>query len=74
MLGLETTEDAMLLEAIKAPSFGRWVLIVGNENCGIDPDILKQCDQLIQISMYGRKRSLNVAVAAGVALNHLRLL
>ena len=74
LLGLETTQDATFMEIMKAPSLRRWVLIVGNENCGIDPDILTLCDQLIQISMHGRKRSLNVAVAAGVALNHLRLL
>jgi len=73
LLGLETAENAVLLEIIKAPSFRRWVLIVGNENCGIDPDILLLCDQLIQISKHGRKRLLNVAIAAGVALNHLRL-
>ena len=74
LLGLETAEKATLLEKIKAPSLRRWVLIVWNENCGIDTDILTLCDQLIQISMHGRKRSLNVAVAAGVAHNHLRLL
>lgn len=74
LIGLETTEEAALVEKIQAPSYRRWVLIVGNENCGIDPGILSLCDQLIQIKMQGRKRSLNVAVSAGVALYQLRQL
>ncbi len=74
LIGLETTEEAALVERIQAPSLRRWVLIVGNENCGIDPGILSLCDQLVQIKMQGRKRSLNVAVSVGVALYQLRQL
>ena len=44
------------------------VLIVGNEVSGIDEGILKQCDAVLEIPMRGRKNSLNVAVAAGIAL------
>jgi 23S rRNA (guanosine2251-2'-O)-methyltransferase len=74
LIGLETTEKAVLVEKIQAPSLCRWVLIVGNENCGIDPGILPLCNQLTQIKMQGRKRSLNVAVSVGVALYQLRML
>ena len=42
-------------------------LIVGNEPNGIDKRILKKCDQIIEIPMRGQKKSLNVAVALGVA-------
>ncbi|MBD3311364.1 MAG: TrmH family RNA methyltransferase [Candidatus Magasanikbacteria bacterium] len=43
-------------------------LIVGNEVEGVEPDILKMCDQIVHIPMYGKKESLNVSVAAGVAM------
>ncbi len=43
-------------------------LIVGNEVRGISPAMVRHCDAVIEISMRGRKESLNVAVAAGVAL------
>ncbi|MBE0410890.1 MAG: RNA methyltransferase [Anaerolineales bacterium] len=43
------------------------VLIVGNENFGIDPEILEQCDNLLYIPMSGDKQSYNVAVAFGIA-------
>lgn len=42
-------------------------LIIGNEANGIPPAILKKCDKIIEIPMVGKKESLNVAVAFGVA-------
>lgn len=43
-------------------------LIVGNEVDGVSSDILKLCDEVVHIPMYGKKESLNVSVAAGIAL------
>lgn len=43
-------------------------LIVGNEVTGVDHKVLKQCDQILEIPMRGKKNSLNVSVAAGIAL------
>lgn len=42
-------------------------LIVGNEPKGIDKRLLKKCDKIIEIPMRGKKKSLNVAVACGIA-------
>ncbi len=42
-------------------------LIVGNEVKGLDKRILKKCDKIIEIPMRGKKNSLNVSVAAGIA-------
>ena len=46
---------------------GRLVLVVGNEVCGVDPGILALCERVVYIPMRGGKRSLNVAVAFGIA-------
>lgn len=43
-------------------------LIVGNEVTGIDEAILAEIDDAVEIPQYGMKHSLNVSVAAGVAL------
>ncbi len=43
-------------------------LVLGNEVRGLSPKILKYCDKKISIPMYGKKESLNVAVAAGIAI------
>lgn len=47
-------------------------LVVGNEVTGIDPEIQTLCDQYFWIPMQGYKRSLNVAVAFGIAVYTLR--
>lgn len=43
-------------------------LVLGNEVAGIGPDDLALCDAVVEIPMLGSKESLNVSVAAGVAL------
>lgn len=48
------------------------VLVAGNERVGVDPSILTACDQICQLPMQGQKRSLNVAVAFGIAAYVLR--
>lgn len=48
------------------------VLLAGNEVRGLSPQILKKCDAIIEIPMRGKKESLNVSVAAGIALFKLR--
>ena len=46
----------------------RIALILGNECRGLHWRILSQCDTILEIPQQGRKESLNVAVAGGIAL------
>jgi 23S rRNA (guanosine2251-2'-O)-methyltransferase len=43
-------------------------LVVGNEKTGLSKEIMKRCDKVLAIPMRGNKESLNVVVAAGVAM------
>ena len=43
-------------------------LVAGNEVSGISQSILEKCDYIIEIPMRGKKESLNVSVAIGIAL------
>jgi tRNA G18 (ribose-2'-O)-methylase SpoU len=43
-------------------------LVLGNELTGIEDETLNECDDSIEIPMYGVKHSLNVGVAGGIAL------
>ena len=47
-------------------------VIVGSETAGIDEAILKAADTVLAIPMLGDKESFNVAIAAALALYHLR--
>jgi RNA methyltransferase, TrmH family len=45
-----------------------WMLILGNEQKGLNSEQLAACDARVALPMRGRASSLNVAVAAGVLL------
>lgn len=57
---------------LHAPTTRPLALVIGNELAGIDPALLARCDGVIEIPMWGRKRSLNVASAAAIALYWLQ--
>jgi len=47
------------------------VFVFGNEVEGIPDEIIAECSSAVEISLYGKKESLNVAVAAGIVLFHM---
>jgi tRNA G18 (ribose-2'-O)-methylase SpoU len=47
-------------------------LVLGREVGGVGPQLQSLADAVVELPMAGRKESLNVAVAAGVAMYHLR--
>lgn len=47
-------------------------IIVGHELSGVPEELLKLSDHAVMIPMLGDKESLNVAVAAGIALHFVR--
>ncbi|MCC6600879.1 MAG: RNA methyltransferase [Crocinitomicaceae bacterium] len=46
-------------------------VIFGNEVTGVSETTISRCDQTVEISQYGTKHSLNVAVSAGIVLFEL---
>ena len=46
-------------------------MVLGNEKTGVSKSLLKYCDQFVEIPMSGKKNSLNVSVAAGIAMYHI---
>jgi len=51
---------------------GNIALVVGNEIKGISKNTLKSADAIVEIPMSGKKESLNVAVAFGIAAYFLK--
>ena len=73
LLALEETPQATSLFDTKFPNTkAPLLLIVGNENIGIDPAIIAQCQNTVVLPMHGVKDSLNVSVAFGIALYQLQ--
>jgi tRNA G18 (ribose-2'-O)-methylase SpoU len=70
MLALEQTSQSInVLEYTNDDE--NIALVVGNEVEGVSPEVLKVCDEHLEIPMRGQKGSLNVSIAAGVALYQL---
>jgi tRNA G18 (ribose-2'-O)-methylase SpoU len=63
---LEQHRDSKELFAYAPPQ--KVALVVGNEVEGVSAATLETCDVVIEIPMRGTKESLNVSVAAGIAM------
>ncbi len=70
IVALELTKDSVDISTFM-PS-DKVCLIAGHELEGVPEEILKMADAVVQIPMLGKKESMNVAVAAGIALHRLR--
>ncbi|MDJ1090798.1 RNA methyltransferase [Macrococcus caseolyticus] len=54
-------------EVIPSDNF---MIVLGNEGQGVNPEILSATDENLYIPIYGRAESLNVAVCAGILMYH----
>jgi|SRR3989344_1202228 len=66
IVGLEQHAHTVDYRRVKPKN--SWVLVVGNEVRGLSEMVLQKCDVVAEIPMRGKKESLNVSVAFGIAL------
>lgn len=73
VFAIEQSRTSRPYTAVSAASVrsGKFILIVGNEINGLSKSVLSACDSVLEIPMYGKKESLNVAVAFGIVAFHL---
>ncbi len=70
VVGLEISDNAVPIASYKASE--KTCLVIGHEVTGIPQEILSLCDTVVYIPMHGKKESLNVSVATGIALSAIR--
>ncbi len=66
IVALEQDEKSVDYRKYKKPK--KMAFILGPEVTGLDKKTLEKCDKIVEIPMKGKKESLNVSVACGVAL------
>lgn len=71
LVALEQTDDARDLSTWQPPP--KMALVLGNEVVGVSAEALARCSHRLYIPMAGKKASLNVAVAFGVAAFQLAM-
>lgn len=74
IVALEQTKNSIPISEFVAGRGVKIALIVGNEVRGVSKNTLEAADAIVHIPMVGRKESLNVAVAAGIAVARLLIL
>ncbi len=70
LVGLEQSPKSILMPEFHPPQ--KIALLLGREVEGLDAALQAECDQLVEIPMYGEKESFNVVQAAAMALYHCR--
>lgn len=68
LFSLEIAIGSNAIETLDYSGFKKVALILGNENTGIQEEVLKLSDLKLHINMFGKNSSMNVAQAAGIAL------
>lgn len=69
-IALETSEDAENVTDFIFPK--AFTLILGNEEFGISDKMLSMVDHLVEIPLFGKKNSINIACAYSIAANEIR--
>lgn len=72
IIALEKTASSRDLFSQVFDPAKKYLLVAGNENFGIDPEILALADQTLNLPMAGSKESLNVSVAFSIAAYWIR--
>ena len=70
IVALEQGKKTLLYTKFK-PKFPL-ALMIGNEVKGVSSSVLKRADKIIFLPMFGKKESLNIAVANGIAAYEIR--
>lgn len=73
LLALEQAHGSQSLETFVTRPEGRYALILGNEVRGVRDEVMAEVTTSLEIPQLGTKHSLNVSVAAGIALWQLVL-
>lgn len=71
IIGVETGRNSTKLEDFSKKS-EKIALIFGHEVYGLSLDVIKNCDQILKIELFGSKNSLNVAISNAICLNFFK--
>jgi tRNA G18 (ribose-2'-O)-methylase SpoU len=65
---LEQVENSTPLQQFVPKKGSKYALIFGNEVFGVEEEVLKSCDEVLEIPQLGTKHSLNISVTLGIAV------
>jgi len=71
VFSIEQHESSYPINKDSFKNYKKLVIVFGNEICGISRNILNYSDIILEIPMFGKKNSLNVATCVSIVLYNL---
>jgi tRNA G18 (ribose-2'-O)-methylase SpoU len=68
LVAMDNVENSISLESYQWPTDKHVVIILGQEQVGVPPELLQMAQDTVYITQYGSVRSLNVGTASGIAM------
>jgi tRNA G18 (ribose-2'-O)-methylase SpoU len=68
VIGFDTGDDAVPVETFQWPKDKHVVMVFGQEDVGLVPELRNLCEKILYIKQYGSVRSLNVGCASSIAM------
>lgn len=65
---VEQAENSIMLDKLELNNTKKYAIVLGNEVKGVSQEVVDMCNYCIEIPQYGTKHSLNVSIAAGIAI------
>lgn len=68
VVGFDTGDDAVPVETFDWPKDKHVIMVFGQEDVGLVPELRNLCERILYIKQYGSVRSLNVGCASSIAM------
>jgi tRNA G18 (ribose-2'-O)-methylase SpoU len=68
IVAIEQTDNSILLQHYQPYANEKTALIFGHEMMGVNDEVLRLCDDCVEIPQYGTKHSINIAVSTGIVV------
>lgn len=68
IIAIEQADESTELQAFNIEPGRKYALIFGNEVKGVEEEVVKKADVVVEIPQFGTKHSLNIAVSIGIVL------
>lgn len=69
VVAIDNIPEAVNVNTFQWSSKKHTIMVLGQEQIGIAPNILSMCEKFVYIPQYGSVRSLNVGTASGIMMN-----
>ncbi len=68
VVAVEQADESMMLQDFKPHKTRKYAIIFGNEIKGVEEEVVRSADLVVEIPQFGTKHSLNISVSIGVVL------